>query len=277
MKPPRRLTNDDAYNSPTAWTADSRSVLFESNRNSSAGIFKQEITRETPDAVFIAPQLDSFSLLSRLSPDGKWILFVETARTASNPASVSRLMRIPAGGGVPQFVMDTPNWETTDCTRAPSDLCLVDESSPDRTHLIVTAFDPMKGRGKVLLTMGYDPDYSTPPSPDGSMLAIARSGEAEIHIRFHSLSDGSEREITLAGWPNLAGIDWASDGKGLYCGSLSQEGTTLLYVDLKGNARVLWQLREGRRAIWGIPSPDGRYLAILGVATKSHVWMLEGF
>ena len=29
--------------------------------------------------------------------------------------------------------------------------------------------------------------------------------------------------------------------------------------------------------IWGFPSPDGRYLAILGEATNSNVWMLEGF
>jgi hypothetical protein len=29
--------------------------------------------------------------------------------------------------------------------------------------------------------------------------------------------------------------------------------------------------------MWGIPSPDGRYLAIEGYVTNSNVWMVEGF
>jgi Tol biopolymer transport system component len=67
------------------------------------------------------------------------------------------------------------------------------------------------------------------------------------------------------------------DGKGLYCGSVSPQGSTLLYVDLKGNARVLWQFKGGRVQIWGVPSPDGRYLAIEGAVINSNVWMVEGF
>jgi hypothetical protein len=48
-------------------------------------------------------------------------------------------------------------------------------------------------------------------------------------------------------------------------------------VDLKGNAQVLWQFKGRGGAIWGVPSPDGRYLAILDHAFSSNVWMLEGF
>src|SRR5208337_3249582 len=33
MNPPRRLTNDEAFDQPTAWTPDSKAVLFISNRN----------------------------------------------------------------------------------------------------------------------------------------------------------------------------------------------------------------------------------------------------
>jgi hypothetical protein len=46
---------------------------------------------------------------------------------------------------------------------------------------------------------------------------------------------------------------------------------------LRGNARVLWQYKGSGGQIWGVPSPDGRYLAILGTVTNSNVWMLEGF
>jgi hypothetical protein len=92
-----------------------------------------------------------------------------------------------------------------------------------------------------------------------------------------SLSSGSDREITVRGWPNTQGIDWSRDGKGLYCGSASPQGRTLLYVDLAGNARVLWQYKGAGGEIWGVPSPDGRYLAIAGEVNNRNVWMLEGF
>jgi Tol biopolymer transport system component len=114
-------------------------------------------------------------------------------------------------------------------------------------------------------------------SPDGTTFAVSRSGEAEIHIRLLSISAGADRDITVKGWPNITGLDWSPDGKGLYCGSVSSQGGTLLYVDLKGNARVLWQYKGTDREIWGVPSPDGRYLAIMGNVTNSNVWMVEGF
>jgi len=46
---------------------------------------------------------------------------------------------------------------------------------------------------------------------------------------------------------------------------------------LQGSAKVVWQYKAAGGQIWGVPSPDGRYLAILGEVTNSNVWMLEGF
>jgi Tol biopolymer transport system component len=105
---------------------------------------------------------------------------------------------------------------------------------------------------------------------------MSRASESEIHIGLLSLSGGSDREITVQGGPNVAGLDWSPDGKGLYCGSAAPQGRTLLYVDLKGNARVLGKYAAGG-PLWGIPSPDGRYLAIGGAGNDSNVWMVEGF
>jgi len=278
MNPPRRLTNGEAYDEPTAWTPDSKAVLFDSDRNGTQGIFKQEINQETSEPVVAGPQDVSGQ---RLSADGAWILFVESPRTPANPAPPSRLMRIPASGGVPQFVLEMRNLDSFGCARAPANLCVILEESQDRKQLMVTAFDPLKGRGKVLRTIEKEPshDYGgTGLSPDGSTVAISRAGEAEIHIRLLSLSGGSDREITVKGWRNSTGVDWSPDGKGFYCGSGSPQGSTLLYVDLKGNARELWQHKGGGGGIiWGIPSPDGRYLAILAQVTISNVWMVEGF
>jgi len=278
MNPPRRLTNDESYDYPSAWTPDSKAVLFVSNRNGTSGIFKQGISQETSEPVVTGSQ-DAYT--PRLSADGAWILFLERPRTQANPAPPLRLMRISASGGAPQFVLETHNLRDFRCARAPASLCVIFETSQDGKQLMLTAFDPLKGRGKVLRTIEYDPSnyyVGTPLSPDGSTVSISRAGETEIHIRLLSLSGGSDREITVKGWPNITGLDRSPDGKGFYCGSGSPQGSTLLYVDLKGNARVLWQYKGGIVGqIWGHPSPDGRYLAIEGAVINSNVWMLEGF
>ena len=151
--------------------------------------------------------------------------------------------------------------------------------------MTLTAFDPVKGRGNVLRSIEKDPTASFARgyglSPDGTTFALSRSGESEIHIRLLSLSAGPDREVTVKGWPNMTSLDWSHDGKGLYCGSGSAQGKTLLYVDLRGNARVLWQLKGasglGPLGVEGYPSPDGRYLAIGGGVLDRNVWMLEGF
>jgi len=277
MSPPRRLTNDEAFDQPTAWTPDSKAVLFGSNRNGQQSIFRQAINQNTAEPVVTGPQNAG---IPRLSADGDWILSVERPKTAVGPPFPGRLMRIPVSGGVPQFVMDwRPNYLDFGCARAPASLCAVWERSQDQQQLVIAAFDPLKGRGKVLRTIDADPTafYDNGLSPDGATFAVSRGGEAEIHVRLLSLSGGSDREITVKGWSNITGLDWSPDGKGLYCGSVSPQGSTLLYVDPKGNARALWQSKAASPAIWGVPSPDGHYLAIPGIVINSNVWMLEGF
>jgi len=276
MNPPRRLTDDEASEFASAWTADSKAVLFHSDRNGPWGIFKQAINQDTAQVLAAGPQSLT---LPRLSADGAWILYHESPKTPGPSTSV-RLMRIPVGGGAPQLVLETRNNRDSRCARAPASLCVVSEASADGKVVTYAAFDPLKGRGKVLRTVQKDPttDFAgTDLSPDGTTFAISRSGEAEIPIRLLSLSDEPDREFTVKGWSNVTGLDWSADGKGFYCGSVSPQSRTLLYVDLKGNARVLWQYKGTGGGIWGVPSPDGRYVAIGALVTNSNVWMLEGF
>jgi serine/threonine protein kinase/Tol biopolymer transport system component len=274
MKSLRRLTNDEAFDSPFSWTVDSKAVLFFSNRGGTSGIFKQEIDQDTAELLVTEPQGARFGF-ARRSPDGAFVLYMETSKTAS---AATRLMRIPMNGGVPQFVLETKSDRTFDCARAPADFCVLYEQSQDENHFTLTAFDPLRGRGKVLRTI----ENPSPPypwvglSPDGSTFALSRVNESEIHIRLLSLASGSDHEITLKDWPDLTALDWSADGKGLYVGSGSPLGYTLLYTDLKGNATALWHFKGGTDT-WGVPSPDGRYLAILGTASNGNVWMLEGF
>jgi serine/threonine protein kinase/Tol biopolymer transport system component len=277
LNPPRRLTNDEANDFPTAWTADSKTLFIRSDRNGGGGIFKQTIGQDTIEPVVAGAQHNTGG--ARLSADGAWILYREWPKTAG-PSSPIPLMRIPVSGGVPQFVLESRNPQYFGCARAPASLCVVLEGSPDDKLFTLTAFDPLKGRGKVLTTIAKDPSryYACALSPDGSTFALSRTGEAEIHIRLLSLSGGPESEITVKGWPHLAGyLEWSPDGKGFYLTTHSPQGSTLLYVDLKGNAKPLWQKKGPVGVGWSVPSPDGRYLALEGRVWNSNVWMLEGF
>jgi Tol biopolymer transport system component len=273
MGPARRLTNDEAFDAVGSWSPDSKAIFFFSNRNGPWGIFKQEINQETAEPVVTGPQ---DAVLPRLSPDGAWILYAESPRTASTPVW---LMRIPVSGGVSQPVFKMGNWLSFECARAPASVCVVLEASQDEKQLVITAFEPLNGRGKVLRTIEKEQTASLNGnlSPDGSMLAVSRYGEAEIHMRLLSLSGGSDGEFTVKGWPNMTGIDWSPDQKGIYLGSVSPQVKTVLYVDLQGNARVLWQYKGAGGITCGMVSPDGHHLATLGSVQNSNVWMLEGF
>lgn len=277
MSVPRRLRNEETDDRPTGWAADSKAILFDSSGNGKSDIFKQGINEDTAERLTTG---SDWAIFPRLSADGAWIFYVEPPTSGPSSAPL-HLMRIPANGGVPQLMLEVRKGLNAECARTPGSLCVILEESQDEKHLVITAFDPLTGRGKVLRTVEKDPSahsFGSAISPDGSSFAVARSYQPEIQIRLLSLSGGSDREITVKGWPNLCwmGLAWSINGKGVYAGSTSAQNDTLLYVDLQGNARVLWQ-QKGAGEIWGIPSPDGRYLAIVGSLYNSNVWMLEGF
>lgn len=277
MNPPRRVSNNEAADSPTAWTADSRYVLFASNRNGKWGVFRQAITGASAEPLVTGME---FVNLPRLSPDGAWVLYMGSVE--SGGTSRLRVMRVSVKGGLPRFLFEPRNdYFDLSCAKAPATFCTVLEESADHQHFTLTAVDPVRGRGKLLRTaaVGFFGSFGSGLAPDGSTFAMARRGEAETHIKLLSLTGGSDREIVLKNWPMITGLDWSADGKGLYCGFSSPQGGTLVYVELNGTTHVLWHSSEvGANAFLGaIPSPDGRYVAIWGGVNYKNVWMIEGF
>ena len=71
------------------------------------------------------------------------------------------------------------------------------------------------------------------------------------------------------------GLDWTADGKGLPVSSPIPGGVALLRLDLKSNVHLLWEQKGG--VTWGVPSPDGRHVAMPGNTENSNVWMIEDF
>jgi Tol biopolymer transport system component len=184
-------------------------------------------------------------------------------------------MRAPLDGGAPQVVVAAPGIGNVACSRAPASICMYSQQQSS-TQLVFTAFDPVNGDAHEVarLQRGSGIENSA-LSPDGKSIAVTKPGENRIHLL--SIAGQPTREIVLKNSSSFSLVDWAADSKGLFVTS-NPTGwrSSLLYVDLAGNAHELWQVK-GSSQSWGIPSRDGKYLAIPAPTTSSNVWMAEGY
>jgi hypothetical protein len=285
LTPPRRLTLDERNDWPTAWTADSRAVIFWSDRNGRSQVFKQDLDQETAETIAAGPDDD---WLPRVSPDGAWVIFIATPAGFSGPATrgnlrsiagpYSRVMRVPLSGGSPQMISQLPANGNISCAHSLSELCVLSDRSPDLKKLTISALDPLKGKGRELLALDVHPGglYNWVISPDGSRIVFMEFSPREGRIRLLSLKGEPERDIVVKGWAGLNSVDWAADSKSLFVSSQAPTSATLLHVDLEGQATPLWNQR-GSWKTWAVAAPNGRYLAILGMTSSSNVWMIENY
>jgi len=273
LKPPRRLTLDERDDYPSGWTADSKTVLFASNRNRTQDIFRQAIDQDSAEPILGGPDNKDGPITS---PDGSWFLYRQNS--ADGPV---RLMRAPVSGGPPQLVLEGPQINGHACAKSPATTCVFSEETPDGKQLIFSAFDPLQGKGREVtrislkqpVSLGYGWDLS----PDGTRLAFTQADRREGRIRLIALDGRQAQGLIVKDWVALSSVAWAINGKGLFVG-VAGNPVTLLFVDLAGHARVLWQQkRRWDYQTWCVPSPDGRYLAVAGSTVDSNVWMLENF
>jgi len=143
---------------------------------------------------------------------------------------------------------------------------------------VITALDPAGGKGKELLRIPTEPgaEYRWGLSPDGSQVAILKTDLKTGRIRFIPLGGGQARTVTVKGYVYLLSYDWAPDSKSVFVGTSGPAGATLLRIDLKGNAQPIWHQPESGET-YGVPSPDGRHLAVYGEAWDANVWMIDNF
>lgn len=187
-------------------------------------------------------------------------------------------MRAPVDGGPSQEMFVAGTWSNITCPISPSANCVLAEPTQDNKQLIVTALDPMKGRGPELARFPLDPnvkDWWIDISPDGTRLALMRTPSEPIQIV--GLNGQRIQQIQIKGWSNVRAFNWAPDGKGLYVVAAVRGGRVVLYADFQGKAQVIWNNTGGSTETLAIPSPDGRHLAISAWATKGNIWTLENF
>ncbi len=273
----RRLTLDDNFNLPSAWTPDSNEVIFSSERALNRWMYRQALDHDTPPQL-LTPVANTNFYLARLSPDGAWIL-LEGAELGSHNMG---LYRVDPKRGVPERLFDTGGFVLFSCTNKAANLCVFGRPSADKSELVVAAFDPLSGPGNELVRIPLDAgssadigfDYWWQLSPDGSLIGIVKRHGHEI--RLVPLRGGQTRTIVVNGYPDLLDLNWAMDSRFMYVSTLEPGGASLLRVDLNGHAQPIWHQPQATFT-WGYPSPDGCHLAIMGASTEANVWVINNF
>ena len=269
-KSPRRLTMDANSNLAEAWLADSKTVLFVSNRNGTWTLFKQNINETTAEVLVEGRN----TFLPRLSADGLQV-FYESRPDPANTSNPISLMRLPVAGGAPQLVLQESGIINYQCARLPSTLCVL--SRIQGTDHIFLAFDIKHGIGQELLRTSDGPnDWSL--SPDGKKLAVF---PGDHRIRFFSVENGAAREvypITLKDWWVQNG-DWSADSRAVQIQSLTPEGIpVILEANMTGKASVVLK-GTANTTFWAmLPSPDGRHgILDVEVPGDNNAWMADKF
>ena len=283
LKNHQRLTLNESYNWPTGWSADGQTVIFYSNRNGSFDIFKQGVNDRSAQAVATGP---TEKWAPQLSPDGKWILYIDSPRYVPNTVvNASKMMRVPIGGGAPEFVMDLAGAHSVPQTDPLSTLlgypsfrcvaggpCMVVERKDQQ--LVFTAFDAQQGRGKELLRLKpFRGNYGL--SPDGTRIAIVRNSYTEGNVEIIPFDGGPHQKFSVAPFTRLTNVSWAPDGKSLFVNSFSSRGTAILHTDLAGHVKLLY------KPSWEIfavaVSPDGKHLAYGPAIYDANAWTTATF
>lgn len=269
----KRLTMDEGKDLPFAWTADSQSVLFVSNRDGASHVFRQAIDQST--AELFMGGVDSISMV-RMNPEQSGVLYLASARPGQREAP-NRLMGLPLSGGSPRKILESAALNNFQCAFLPSRVCLMSDEV-DPSALIIYQFDEQSGDRKEVtrITDSESFDYNWTLSPDGTKLAIAKINAWSVpsSIRILEISNQHEQTIPLPPGVSAQFIDWAADSRSIWVSAASGEKRSLVNLDLKGKIRPAFEAEKPELG-WVIPSPDGKRLAILQGTRTSNAWVVE--
>jgi len=269
---PRRLTISDSFDWPCDWTPDSKTLIFHSNRDGHEGLYRQSLN----DSPELLVSDSKYAGRAKVSPDGKWLIYIQGPKT-SEPSARPELMRVPINGGAaqPLFTLQHPVADAV-CSRLPSTTCAIAERTEDRKEILVTAFDPIRGRGAELARISTEPntkDWDFELSPDGTRIALVLG--ITNRIKIFSIRGQLINEIEVKGASSLINSPWVPDGKALFVGARVSVGGELLRVSLDGRTQNV--IANGADAMLGLASPDGRNLAFMANGGGRNTWMMENF
>jgi Tol biopolymer transport system component/DNA-binding winged helix-turn-helix (wHTH) protein len=269
---PQRLTLDARNDNAMAWTADSKAIIFYSNRDGPWHVFKQGIQSNQAELLVGGPD-DLYA--PRMTPDGKSVIYIVRPRRGAS-SDDALLMRVPVEGGIPQLILKAPGLWDAECARLPSHFCIYAQIVGG--HQSFHTFDPDTGNSDEYRA-AERAGFNWILSPDGKSLAWATSLDSpdRFGIRSLNLASGKTRDLPVPEWTDLFGVDWAPNSKGLWL-AVRKSGGSSAILRVQPNGKVNNVLNaKNRDFYWTIPSPDGRRLAIVQEMNSSNVSILQNF
>jgi eukaryotic-like serine/threonine-protein kinase len=261
----RRLTLDSSASYPHAWTTDSGAVIFESDRGGNNDVFRQDLGGRVAEMLVATPREDFHA---NLTPDGRWLLFMQGPLGSRLPAAVARA---PVTGRTAEEVVKRGVVDEFRCALPGGKRCIARAVRTDQTY-IYYELDPIQGLGRELArTRWLENIYGDwALSPDGTEIAIPNHDPRTAVIRILSLDKPGrpEQQLSIAGLANLSGLNWTADGTGWF---VVITRTRLVHVDRTGRVTPLLD-----NAGYTIPSPDGRRVAMMIRSITTNVWSVEG-
>jgi len=281
----RRFTLEDADNVVVGWTADGKVMVAQDRDRWS--LYKQSLDSDTPEPI-VSSVAGGALVQGAITPDGKWYIgrIWPDGESIEHPTIPFPIVRIPLAGGTPETILQLSRQGNVSCARPPSSMCVLVQRSEDDRQMIVSVLDPIKGRGSELVRFDLNrelgvlglPEFVV-ISPDGTRLAIARGPESPLEIR--SLHGQLIHKIPSQSVGELIWLNWSVDQKGFFATRKGQSGNELLYLDFQGKAASLRKCGGGTDDVGGgcegLPSPDGRHLAITDKDQSNNMWMMENF
>jgi len=283
----QQLTFDIRVDWLSAWTRDSKAVLFYSDRRGNFDIFRLRLGEREVEPVVVSPEEKRDP---QVSPDGSWIVYFAYNKSRDGPIpSTGRIMRVPISGGQPEFVVEVKGYAgcancwhldpgvhpALRCPKNPAAQCVLSELEEGR--IVFTAIDIAAGRKSELFRVDAVDAGSAywDLSPDGSRIAFGEPNGTSCEIRVLTLAGVTERTLAVKGTSGCVAAAWSQLGDGLFVESDTDVKSTLLRVSWDGNANPLQTSLKWFRHF--AQSPDGKYLAFTDVVGDSNAWMIEDF
>ncbi len=246
----RRLTNDQPDIQGLDWTADSRSVVFSSNRLGGQRLWRMPVSGDEPELLGVTGEDASFPSVSR---QGSRLAYVRTALDNNIWRIVGPLAREREPDRRERLIASTRE-DYSPHYSADGKRIVFDSNRSGTEEVWVCDSD---GTNPVQLTSFGGPPVGVPKwSPDGEWISFDSRKEGDANIYVIRASGGPARRLTLH--PGYDGrSSWSRDGRWLYFCSRRSGDPQIWKIPAEGGEAVPVTRNGGRQAF---ESADGRFV-----------------
>lgn len=244
----KRLTTDGRLILGLAWTADSRNVVFSSNRDGGFSLWEMPAAGGTPmhlaagsDNAYSPAISPRGNLLAYAHGTGKWDIVRLDLKSTGSGNGAGQILSSNEQDSAPQFSPDGTRIAFQSWRSGTQEIwiCGADGSSPVQ----LTSFGG---------TLTGSPHWS----PDGRQIAFDSRLDGRAHIYMMSPDGGKPRQLT-SGQYNDVVPSWSPDGKRIYFGSNRSGSWQIWTLPLPAGAARQITANGGMIAL---PSPDGNWI-----------------